>query len=103
MNVLLCVVFTQASLKGMFEGSADRNVSTPSYLLVSGSDDCTVRVWDVDTAHCLYVFDRHQHPITCLAVNKNVVFSGSITGEVQSWMIDLLKLVKLRAAIQRKM
>ncbi|QDS69449.1 hypothetical protein FKW77_005593 [Venturia effusa] len=38
-------------------------VDLPSKTLLSASDDCTVRLWDLETGETLRVFDKHVGPI----------------------------------------
>ena len=32
----------------------------------SGSEDTTVRVWDIDTGACLHVLPDHDHDVICM-------------------------------------
>ncbi|KAH9952174.1 cell division control protein 4 [Amylocystis lapponica] len=38
--------------------------------LVSGSTDCTVRVWDLSTGRCTHVFGGHTSTVRCVAIVK---------------------------------
>lgn len=38
--------------------------------LVSGSSDCTVRIWDLSTGRCTHVFGGHTNTIRCLSIVK---------------------------------
>jgi hypothetical protein len=62
-------------------------------MLISGSDDCCIRVWDmkwVVTARgrCMRVLRDHTDGVTCLAVSGRRLVSGSSDGTVRVWMIE---------------
>lgn len=48
-------------------------------LLVSGSFDCTLRVWDVDSGECVRVLEGHEGWVTCVCV-VDVVGDGGEDG-----------------------
>jgi WD40 repeat protein len=37
---------------------------------VSGSDDTTLRVWDLQTGECVHVLEGHSDHVYCLQVNS---------------------------------
>jgi WD40 repeat protein len=45
-------------------------------LVVSGSDDHTIKIWDSDSGYCLHTLQGHTSPISCLATfpDKHAVF-----------------------------
>ncbi|XP_006811259.1 uncharacterized protein LOC100375604 [Saccoglossus kowalevskii] len=45
-------------------------------VIVSGSADGTVRVWDIFTYQCLHIFQDHTDSVTCLQIKDNIVVSG---------------------------
>ena len=49
---------------GIWALSATKNV------LVSGSTDRTVRIWDLNTGRCTHVFGGHTSTVRCLAIVK---------------------------------
>ena len=55
--------------------------------IVSGSEDCTLRVWDSTTGQCLKKLKHHHKAITCVKALKNgKVLSGSKDNAV--WLSD---------------
>ena len=54
--------------------------------LISGSEDNTLKVWDVSSGKCLITFNKHKAKITCLAVcSKRCIVSGSADGSLIVW------------------
>lgn len=54
-------------------------------LLASGSDDSTVKLWDVHTQKCVHTYRHHDQPVNCTAWHQtegNVLASGSFDGSV---------------------
>jgi WD40 repeat protein len=47
--------------------------------LYTGSHDKTVRVWNIDTGETLIVIDRYSHPVRCLKVWEDMLFTGHIS------------------------
>lgn len=55
-------------------------------MIVSGSVDKTVRIWDLSTCECKHIFRGHQRGVWSVAFkNKNSVVSGSFDGEIRIW------------------
>lgn len=60
-------------------------------LLVSGSDDNLVVVWDVLLQSNISVFNKHRGKVLCVCwspLDPNVVFSGSEDRFVYMWNIN---------------
>jgi len=60
--------------------------------LVSGSDDCTVRFWDIGTGRCEHVLDKHKGWIQSLALSSTgkLLVTGSQDRTVCLWGLDPL-------------
>jgi WD40 repeat protein len=57
--------------------------------LASGSDDTTVRVWDLREGECMWVFASHSKPITSLKTTSgDRLLSGSMDGSVKVWSLE---------------
>jgi COMPASS component SWD3 len=58
------------------------NFNPSSNLIVSGSYDETVRIWDLKTGHCLRVLPAHSEPITAVHFNRDgtLIASSSYDG-----------------------
>ncbi|KAL0565161.1 SCF ubiquitin ligase complex subunit cdc4, partial [Marasmius crinis-equi] len=55
--------------------------------LVSGSYDCTVRVWDIATGKCRFVLVGHEKKVYSVVLdpNRHITASGSMDGTVRVW------------------
>jgi WD40 repeat protein len=87
-------------------GSALRQTSNRStmYLeqmpfLFSGSDDHTIRMWQISTGECVSVFHGHTGPVTSILVQQGGrrLYSSSMDGTVREW--DLISNRCLRAVV----
>ena len=63
---------------------------TNDNLIISGSEDGTLRVWDFKSGNCLHVLKGHSSPITALglASEKRIIISGTDNGTVKIWDIE---------------
>lgn len=65
-------------------------VSPDGKTFISGSDDCSIKLWDFKTGACLATFDGAPRPFTSVAFypNGNLLISGS-WNEIKIWDLDL--------------
>ncbi|CAG8237740.1 unnamed protein product [Penicillium salamii] len=58
--------------------------------LVSGSYDCTVRIWKVSTGALLHTLDGHGYKVYAVAIDhkRNHVISGSMDHNVKIWSLE---------------
>ncbi|KAJ3087136.1 hypothetical protein HK102_011735 [Quaeritorhiza haematococci] len=61
--------------------------SEVSHVIVSGSEDRTIRVWGLETGECLAVLRGHTGTVTCLQFNGTKVISGSTDRTIRIWDI----------------
>ena len=54
-------------------------------MVVSGSADCTVRLWQLSQGKSLWIANGHKTAIQCVDCNHNVVLSAAADGEVRVW------------------
>ncbi|KAI9065422.1 WD40 repeat-like protein [Trametes sanguinea] len=66
---------------------AVRALAARGRTLVSGSYDCTVRIWDIITGECKWVLVGHTQKVysVVLDINRNLACSGSMDGTVRVW------------------
>ncbi|CED83858.1 Cdc4 and related F-box and WD-40 proteins [Phaffia rhodozyma] len=66
---------------------AVRAIAAHGRYCVSGSYDCTVRVWDIVKGTCLYTLRGHAQKVysVVLDTGRNRVASGSMDGTVKVW------------------
>ncbi|ORX66428.1 WD40 repeat-like protein [Linderina pennispora] len=76
----------------VLEGHTDsvRAVAGFGNLVVSGSYDFAIRVWNVVTGQCLHVLEGHTAKVYTLALDTNLhlVISGSLDGTIRVWDWD---------------
>ncbi|KAH0834945.1 WD40-repeat-containing domain protein [Lanmaoa asiatica] len=70
--------------------------SKNSALLASGSRDCAIQVWSVETAQPLFRLATHEGPVTSLAFSSDSLrlFSGSEDNSIIIWDMSSGKLVR---------
>ncbi|KAI6028605.1 WD40 repeat-like protein [Pisolithus orientalis] len=66
---------------------AVRALAARGRTLVSGSYDCTVRVWDIFTGECKWVLVGHTQKVysVVLDLHRNIACSGSMDSTVRVW------------------
>lgn len=74
------------------EGHDDsvRALAAQGRTIVSGSYDCTVRVWDIVTGSCKWVLVGHTQKVynVVLDLTRNITCSGSMDGTVRVWNLQ---------------
>jgi WD40 repeat protein/tetratricopeptide (TPR) repeat protein len=57
--------------------------------VVTGSTDCSVRIWDVETLECLRVVDRpHVRTIMCIKIGPDLLATGGADTHVKMWELE---------------
>ncbi|KAJ3569400.1 hypothetical protein NP233_g5071 [Leucocoprinus birnbaumii] len=71
-------------------GHAVRALDARARTAVSGSYDCTVRVWDVITGEQIRVLEGHSQKVYTVVLDENrkQVYSGSMDGTVRIWSLE---------------
>ena len=54
-------------------------------IVLSGSDDSTVRAWDARTLKCLQVCVGHEDNVRVLALDSRFLYSGSWDKTIRCW------------------
>jgi len=67
-----------------------RALAARGRILVSGSYDCTVRIWDIITGHCKWVLVGHTQKVysVVLDLGRQQACSGSMDGTVRVWNLQ---------------
>jgi WD40 repeat protein len=62
-------------------------------VIVSGSNDFTIRLWNIKEGKCLMTITDHLAKLQDLTFNSRtkVLFSGSADGEVKVWKLNKLE------------
>jgi WD40 repeat protein len=65
-------------------------VSEDGKLLVSGSEDGMIRIWDMNSGEVLRAFQGHHHPVTSIAISpdNHTLVSGCKDGTLRQWVMD---------------
>lgn len=81
-------------------GVSDIAWSPDSIYLASASDDCTIRVWNVEFNECIRVLTGHTYHITTLRFNNkgNLLISGSADEAIRIWDVISGKCLKTLSA-----
>ncbi|KII88179.1 hypothetical protein PLICRDRAFT_110822 [Plicaturopsis crispa FD-325 SS-3] len=69
---------------------AVRALAARGRILVSGSYDCTVRIWDIITGACKWVLVGHTQKVYSVVLDptRNQACSGSMDGTVRVWNLQ---------------
>ena len=64
-------------------------IDTDSVKIVTGSTDCCVRIWDIETLECLRVVERpHVRTIMCLKIGPDLIATGGGDQHVKMWELE---------------
>jgi len=59
--------------------------------LLSGSDDATIRIWDIESTKCLEKLIDHKNGITCLAFAIQGLISSSYDHSLNNWTMSIIE------------
>ncbi|KAJ1812157.1 SCF ubiquitin ligase complex subunit cdc4, partial [Coemansia sp. RSA 2599] len=75
-----------------FEGHTDsvRAVAGHGNMVVSGSYDCTIRVWNIETGAMVHQLEGHTSKVYTIVLDpdQHLIFSGSMDGTIRVWNWD---------------
>jgi F-box/WD-40 domain protein MET30 len=61
-------------------------LASPNHpVLITGSYDKTVRIWNLDTGDCIRTLRGHTRAIRALQFDQRLLFTGSMDGTVRMW------------------
>uniref|UniRef100_A0A0X3P1S5 Small-subunit processome Utp12 domain-containing protein n=2 Tax=Schistocephalus solidus TaxID=70667 RepID=A0A0X3P1S5_SCHSO len=83
------------SLYGMAAPVTCMDISADSRLLITGSGDKTVRLWELQFGNCLRRFTTHSDPVTSVRflAGSSLAFSADLGGIIKEW--DVKKLLEV--------
>ena len=81
------------TLKGHSAAVNALAISPDSQSFISGSNDNTVCLWDLNTGKCLYTFYGQAEAVLSVAISPNgkQIISGSVDRKISSWQLDTKK------------
>lgn len=96
----------RASLKGHLNWVRGVSVAPDDRLVVSGSDDKTVKLWDLNSNTCVHTFFEHRGMVSCVDFHPDgtCVAAASTDSTIKIWDIRTNKLLQhyqVRAAASR--
>jgi WD40 repeat protein len=83
-------------LRGHTSAAYTLAISPDGQLLVSGSDDQTVRLWNLQTGECLHVKHGHVSWVRSVifSADGQIVFSGSDDRTIKLWDVATGRCIK---------
>ena len=56
--------------------------------VASGSYDCTIKIWDIDTSECITTINENGNVFCLLEFENNMLLSGTSSNTIQLWDIS---------------
>ena len=79
------------SLEGHQDGVRDLHFLDKNRLLISASEDCTLKIWDMKNplkSGCLGTIREHSGPVFTIAEGDEFVLTGGMEGIIRCWNFD---------------
>ncbi|GMH34832.1 hypothetical protein BSKO_02693 [Bryopsis sp. KO-2023] len=77
----------EGSLQG-HEGDVTCLLPQSDNLLISGSGDGSIRIWNLDDNVCLRVICGQKWGVCSLSVSDGLIFCGAFDGQIRSWEFE---------------
>ena len=63
-------------------------------IVVSGSSDNTIRIWDIECGACLRILEGHEELVRCIRFDSKRIVSGAYDGRFYFSLISLLSVLE---------
>ncbi len=63
-------------------------------LIISGSGDNTIKIWDIDSGECIKTLKGHRDRVNSVAIKDNLIISGSSDKTIKIWDIESGECIK---------
>ncbi|EUB61302.1 F-box/WD repeat-containing protein [Echinococcus granulosus] len=70
-----------------FDGTTASSDLADSTKAISGSYDCTIRLWDLASSSQKAIFRGHTAGVVCLTYDDSLLYSGSLDNTVRIWSL----------------
>lgn len=60
----------------------------PAVMIITGSDDRSIRLFDAETGQCLLVLVGHTDAISSFVVENGVLYSAAYDHSIRSWQLN---------------
>jgi WD40 repeat protein len=71
-----------------------RTVFTINNLIISGSDDCTIKIWDINSLECIKTLDLNNSVLSSMFVINNLIIGGLYDHTVKIWDINTYECIR---------
>merc|ERR1712070_933355 len=81
--------------------AALRDPLMPKRILITGSDDRSVRLFDCESGMCMLVLIGHTDGVADLAISDGVLYSASFDRTIRSWhLLEALVRIQMRRTLK---
>ena len=70
------------------------SVAIKDNLIISGSTDKTIKIWDIDSGICIKTLEGHNGSVYSVAIKDNLIISGSYDKRIKIWDIESGECIK---------
>ena len=53
--------------------------------VATGGDDCVVKLWNIESGHCVHTFEGHDLPVWMVEFSSEFLVSGACDKSLRLW------------------